>query len=130
VQCRSGSSHLPFDAGEIGWLTALELDEILEITAGQIPHERWHGCLKRNGDALEWFPRNVFRPLMTLKAASPRDDRARGRRVALPFQGDGACTVVVPNLEKKSKSGKYLSKTGRGKRGFRVLQLWTRGLAW
>jgi hypothetical protein len=38
--------------------------------------------------------------------------------------------VVVPNLEKKSKSGKYFSNSGLGARGFCSLGLSDCGMAW
>jgi hypothetical protein len=37
---------------------------------------------------------------------------------------------VVPNLEKKSKSGKYFEKSGGGDGGFRGLGLSDCGAAW
>jgi hypothetical protein len=52
---------------------------------------------------------------------------------SLPFvdgTGQGACTVVVPNLEKMAKSGKFLAEIGRGECGFRVFELSKRWWAW
>jgi hypothetical protein len=42
----------------------------------------------------------------------------------------GAVHQVVPNLEKKSKSGKYFLKSDRGSHGFRGLGLSDCGAAW
>ena len=55
-------SRLPFAHGAIGWLTTLELDELVE---GAIPSERYHGYLRRTETGLEYLPPNASGPVMT-----------------------------------------------------------------
>ena len=52
------------------------------------------------------------------------------RDESLELDCEARCTPVVPNLEKKSKSGKYFAKSDRGARAFRDLELSECGSAW
>jgi hypothetical protein len=54
----------------------------------------------------------------------------QGTRIVVASLREAACTVVVPNLEKKSKSGKYFLKSGRGAGGSGVLGLSECEAAW
>jgi hypothetical protein len=58
---------VPFDGAIIGWLTAVEVDEILNAINSGVPKERWFWYLINNNGKLDWYPQNMKEPLMTSK---------------------------------------------------------------
>lgn len=59
--------EVPFDGAIIGWLTAIEVDEILNAVNLGVPKERWFWYLINNNGKLDWYPQNMNEPLMTIK---------------------------------------------------------------
>ena len=52
-------------AYELGWLTTLEVEELLDVVTNAPPETRYHAYLKRQGDKLQWYPINELSPLVT-----------------------------------------------------------------
>lgn len=43
-----------------GFLTLIQVDELLELQEKPVPESRWHGILKQVQQRLEWYPPNFF----------------------------------------------------------------------
>lgn len=58
---------VPFDGAIIGWLTAVEVDEILDAIRSAVPEERWFWYLINGNGVLCWYPQSTNEPLMTIQ---------------------------------------------------------------
>jgi hypothetical protein len=58
---------VPFDGAIIGWLTAVEVDEVLQAVRSGVPEERWFWYLINDNGKLGWYPQNKQEPLMTIQ---------------------------------------------------------------
>jgi hypothetical protein len=60
-------SDVSFYGAIIGWLTAVEVDELLDAVKSGVPEERWFWYLINDNGKLGWYPQNKQEPLMTIQ---------------------------------------------------------------
>lgn len=53
-------AEVPFPAAMTGFLTLVEVDELLNLPEKPVPEVRWHGILRQVRQRLEWYPPNYF----------------------------------------------------------------------
>jgi hypothetical protein len=50
----------PFPSAVTGWLTLLDVDDVLQIEKSKIPEKHSSGYLKEEKRALNWYPPNIL----------------------------------------------------------------------